>query len=244
MLEMIQTETEFAVPSGSLRGRAMLLSDVPPGTFLGEIVRSVAMYKNFGVTLVFTHGRRALMQKGPMAKAAYAANLLITTTIMGGMAMQLKSLSKGKEPQDMTGEKAPEFWGAAMLQGGGMGIYGDFLFNDVNRHGSSMGETLAGPVVSAANDLRRLTVGNVAQLPGEEPTRFGREAVGFARDFTPGGSLWYARLAYQRILLDQLQKEVDPDYQDSFKAMESRARSEMGQEFWWKPGEDRPEVVR
>ena len=28
----------------------------------------------------------------------------------------------------------PAFWGAAFLQGGGMGLYGDFLFADLNRY--------------------------------------------------------------------------------------------------------------
>jgi hypothetical protein len=244
LLEMVQTETEFAVPSGSLRGRAVLLSDVPPGTFLGEVTRSVAMYKNFGVTLVFTHAMRALAEKGAMSKAAYGANLLITMTAMGALSYQLKNISKGKEPLDMTGEHAADFWGAAMLQGGGLGIYGDFLFSDVNRHGGSMAETLAGPVVSAANDARRLTIGNALELPGEKPTNAGREAVNMLEKYTPGGSLWYGRLAYQRLLLDQLRKETDPDYQDHFRAMERRARNEMGQDFWWRPGEMAPEVVR
>jgi len=240
MLEMVQTETEFAVPSGSLRGRAVLLSDVPPGTFLGEVTRSVAMYKNFGVTLVYTHMLRGLAEKGAMSKIAYGANLMITMAAMGALSYQMKTIDKGREPLDMT---TADFWGAAILQGGGLGIYGDFLFSDVNRHGGSMAETLAGPVVSAANDVRKLTIGNMIELPGDKPTNAGREAVNMLERYTPGGSLWYGRLAYQRLLLDQLRKETDPDYQDHFHAMERRARTDMGQGFWWRPGEMAPEMM-
>lgn len=240
MLEMVQTETEYAVPSASLRGRATLLSDVPPGTLVGEVIRSVAMYKNFGVTLMFTHGQRALQAKGKMAKVGYAANLFIGATVMGALAYQMKQVAKGKEPLDMTGEHAGDFWGAAILQGGGLGIYGDFLFSDVNRYDRGVAETLAGPVVSAANDIRKLTVGNVIEAAQGKDTNAGKEAVQFARSYTPGGSLWYARLAYERILLDQLQKEVDPDYQERFRALETRARREMDQEYWWGPGEAVP----
>lgn len=240
LLEMVQTETEYAVPSASLRGRAMLLSDVPPGTLVGEVVRSVAMYKNFGVTLMYTHLRRAMEAKGRMAKAGYAANLFIGASAMGALAYQMKQVAKGKEPIAMTGEHAKEFWGAAILQGGGLGIYGDFLFSDVNRYERGMAETLAGPVVSAANDVRKLTVGNAIELAQAEETKAGKEAVQFARSYTPGGSLWYTRLAYERILLDQLQKEVDPDYQERFRSMEMRARRELDQEYWWGPGEAVP----
>jgi len=240
LLEMVQTETEFAVPGASVRGRALLFSDVPPGTFVGEMIRSVAMYKNFGVTLMFTHARRALLAKGKMAKAGYAANLFIGTTAMGALAYQLKQIAKGKDPIDMTGEHAADFWGAAILQGGGLGIYGDFLFSDVNRYDRGIAETLAGPVVSAANDVRKLTVGNVLEATQGKETKAGKEAVQFARNYTPGGSLWYARLAYERILLDQLQKEVDPNYQERFRSMESRAWREMDQEYWWRPGEETP----
>jgi hypothetical protein len=241
---MVQTETEYAVPSASLRGRAMLLSDVPPGTLVGEVVRSVAMYKNFGVTLMYTHLRRAMEAKGRMAKAGYAANLFIGASAMGALAYQMKQVAKGKEPIAMTGEHAKEFWGAAILQGGGLGIYGDFLFSDVNRYERGMAETLAGPVVSAANDVRKLTVGNAIELAQGEQTKAGKEAVQFARSYTPGGSLWYTRLAYERILLDQLQKEVDPDYQERFRSMETRARREMDQEYWWAPGDSAPQSQR
>lgn len=250
LLEMIQTETEFAVPGASVRGKALLFSDAPPGTFVGELVRSVAQYKNFGVTMVFTHGQRTLMQKGRMAKAGYAANLFIGATAMGALAYQLKQIAKGKEPIEMTGEHAGEFWGAAILQGGGLGIYGDFLFSDVNRYDRGMAETLAGPTVSAANDVRKLTIGNAMEGASNaweaahgrptKDTKIGKEAVQFARNYTPGGSLWYARLAYERILLDQLQKEVDPEYQERFRSMEARARREMDQEYWWRPGEATP----
>lgn len=241
ILEMVQAETEFAVPSTSLRGRAMVVSDAPPGTIVGELVRSAAMYKNFALTLAFTHIRRAVNQGTPGARARYAADLVISTTLAGALAMQLKEIAKGRDARPMTGEKAPEFWAAAMLQGGGLGIFGDFLFSDVNRFDRGMAETIAGPVVGFANDLRRLTVGNLAQLPGEDPTNAGREAVNFVRRYTPGGSLWYARLAFERILLDQLQTWVDPQAHKQFNALERRYRRDLGQRFWWRPGQAAPD---
>ncbi|CAN5348880.1 hypothetical protein BH10PSE12_BH10PSE12_18810 [soil metagenome] len=245
VLEMVQTEQMWAIPESTVRGRAYLLSDVRPGTVAGEALRSTAMYKGFGVSLAYMQAKRSMSAKGKMAKAGYAANLLIATTIMGALAMQLKNIAKGKDPVDMTDQHAGAFWGAAILQGGGMGIYGDFLFSDINRFGGGLGDTVAGPVVGLASDVRNLTIGNAAQIPGEGPTNAGRESINMARRYTPAiGSLWYTRLAYERILLDQLQKEVDPHYQDRFHAMEAKARKEMDQEYWWRPGEMAPSVDR
>ena len=240
MMEMIQTETEFAVPSSSLRGRAMLISDARPGTFIGEAMRSTLMYKNFAVTLIATHVRRAALQATPARRAAYAAELLISTTVMGALAVQLKEISKGRDPRNMADENAGAFWGAAMLQGGGMGLFGDFLFADTNRFGGGLAESIAGPVVGAANDLRKLSIGNILQAAKGDNTNFGREAVQFLKRYTPGGSIWYARLALERIAFDRLQELADPGAARSWRAREQRARRESGQKYWWRPGQAAP----
>ena len=94
----------------------------------------------------------------------------------------------------------PEFWGAAMMQGGGMGIYGDYLFGSVNRFGGGFAGSLAGPVTSRASNLWNLTGGNVIQFAQDEPTNLGRESVAFARMNL--SMPFYLRLAYERVLLD------------------------------------------
>lgn len=239
-LEMVQTETEFAVPSSSLRGRVSLIGDNRPGTIQGELLRSVAMYKNFAITIAFTHIRRGMLERGAMNRGRYFSNLVISTTLMGALAMQLKDIAKGRDPRPMTGDKAPAFWASAMLQGGGLGIFGDFLFSDVNRFDRGLAETVAGPVVGFFNDVRRLTVGNAAQLPGEDKTNAGRELVGFLKRYTPGGSLWYARLGYERLILDELQRQVDPQAGRTFRRQRQRFRRDFGQDFFWEPGRRAP----
>lgn len=238
VLEMIQGETEFAVPSASLRGRAGLIADTRPGTLQGEMIRSFAMYKNFAVTLYHTHITRMMAQKTAVGKASMAANLIISTTLMGAMALQLKEMSKGRDPRPMT---SPEFWGAALLQGGGLGIFGDFLgASTTDRFGSGLAETLAGPVASLINDTGRLTAGNVfAAVQGDDP-KLGADITNFLKRYTPGASLWYARLALERIIFDQIQEAADPDALSKMRRTETRYRNEYGQDYWWRPGQQRP----
>ena len=238
LLVMVETETNFAVPSSSIRGRTALTGDTRPGTIAGELTRSFAMYKNFGVTLVNTHIMRGLNQPTQKAKGTYFADLLISTTIMGALAMQLKEMSKGRDPRPMEG---PEFWGAAFLQGGGLGIYGDFLFSDVNRYDRGLAETIAGPVVGFADDVRKLTIGNVTQAIKGEDTNAASEFINFAARYTPGSSLWYSRLALERMVIDQSKMWVDPSTKTKMKRLESRYKRENGQNYWWRPGKVTPE---
>ncbi|MEJ0043175.1 MAG: hypothetical protein WDM81_13605 [Rhizomicrobium sp.] len=59
LLGMIKAETEYAVPSYSLRAKALYSGrGTEPGTIVGELVRSPFMYKSFGLTLMNTHLRR------------------------------------------------------------------------------------------------------------------------------------------------------------------------------------------
>ena len=240
-LEMIQAETEFAIPSGSHRSRTALISDVQPGTFIGEIARSFAMFKSFGTVFLLLHGARIhrMIAGGDKPGAAgYAGSLLLSTTIFGALALQLKQVANGRDPRDMNEQK---FWSAALLQGGGLGIYGDFFFADVNRFGGGMATTIAGPPVGKINDFWNLTGGNLVQLASGEKTNFGRELVKFAKGSIPGGNIWYLKLAFERNVLDQLQTIVDPEAQKAFRRQQQYWRKNFGQEFWWAPGQNGPE---
>lgn len=234
---MIDTETNFAVPSASMRGRLALTGDVQPGTIPGEVLRSFAMYKNFSITVLNTHIMRGLKLPTAGAKGRYMIGFIVSTTLMGALAMQLKEMAKGRDPMPMDDGA---FWAAAMLQGGGLGIFGDFLFSNVNRYDRGLAETIAGPVVGFGNDLKNLTIGNLAEVAAGEDTNAAAELVGFASRYTPGASLWYLRLGLERGITDQLRLMVDPDTPQRFRRLESRYRNDRGQDYWWRPGETTP----
>lgn len=181
-----------------------------------------------------------MMEQGGWNAAKYAAGMMGSMTIMGALAMQLKEISKGRDPRSMDDDKAAEFWGAAVLQGGGLGIFGDFLGASENRFGSGLASTLAGPGVQSVQNVLDLTVGNAMKAVRGDETQVGADLIKVLKQETPGGSLWYARLALERVLIDTLQEQIDPEYRASFRRMRQRA-DERGQEFWWEPGELSPE---
>lgn len=241
-LEMINTETEFAVPSNSLRGRTFLTGDARPGTFRGEMARSFAMYKNFGVTLYNTHIMRGFNMPTAGTKGAYFANLIISTTLMGALALQLREIAKGRDPRDMFNdtEETIKFWTAALLQGGGLGIFGDFLASGTNRYGGGFAETLAGPVVSFGQDLYNLTGGNLVDAATGTDPKVASDLVKFTQRYLPGSSLWYSRLALERKIWDQLQLMTDPKAQQKFRRVERKYLRDYGQTYWWGPGDTAP----
>lgn len=240
LLIMVNTETDFAVPSTSMRGHLALTGDVRPGTVPGEILRSFAMYKGFSVSVMLTHVARGLNLKG-VQKGKYLIGFIVTTTLMGALAMQLKEIAKGRDPMSMDPSENPSFWPAAILQGGGLGIFGDFLFSNRNRYGGGLAETIAGPVAGLGNDLLDLTLGNAMQFATGEDTNFGRELVNFAHRYTPGSSLWYLRLALERGVVDQVRLMIDPQAEQRFRRLERRYDRERGQSYWWAPGGAMPE---
>ena len=231
--EMINTETNYAVPSSSLRGRTALVGGAPPGTFQREILNSFAMYKNFGVTLVNTHMMRGVTQKGLGRKAAYLGDFIISSTVMGAFAMQLKEMSKGRDPRPMNDRR---FWGAALLQGGGLGIYGDFLFANETGYGSQLAKTISGPVGGLASDIGDLTIGNLMLAAQGKDTKVASDLIRFAGRYTPGSSLWYSRLAIERLVVDQAQLWADPKAKSKMNRTVNKFRRNYKQNFWWKPG--------
>ena len=235
--EMINTETNFAVPSASLRGRTALVGEAPRGSIRRELLESFAMYKNFGVTLVNTHVMRGVTAKGSKRKGQYLADLMISTTVMGALAMQLKEMSKGRDPRPMNDSR---FWGSAFLQGGGLGIFGDFLFADHNRFGGTIEQSIAGPIVGLGADIAKLTVGNMQQLAQGKDTNAASEMIRFASRYAPGSSLWYARLALERGVTDQMQLWTNPKARSNMNRVVSKYRRQNNQNYWWRPGETSP----
>jgi len=235
--EMILEETDFAVPTPDARTRAMLAGNTRRGTFWGEVVRSSTLYKSFSVTVMHTHMMRGAMATATGDKGMYLGSLLTGLTVMGAGVIGLKDIVKGRDPRRMD---HPEFWGQAFAQGGGLGIFGDFLTAGFSRKDGTLMETLVGPVGGLVTDVTRLTSGNIRQAyEGQDPGA-AAETVRFVKRYMPGTTMWYSSLAMERLVWNQLQIQADPNHARSFARMRRKAYQENGQEFWWNPGEVAP----
>lgn len=240
MMRMILAETDMAVPVPSLALNAAVNSVLPKGTALGEVGRTAFQFKSFAIGLTMAQMQRTMALTG-WDRARYAAMMTIYTTVMGAAALQLKEIAKGRDPRPIYDSKDPgataAFWGASVLQGGGLGIYGDFLRSSQSRFGGGIASVLAGPAFATGDAALGLTVGQGLKAVQGEKTNPGAAAVKLLKSETPGvGSLWFTRLAFERLMLDQMAEMVDPNYRDRFKRLE-RYAAEQGQDYFWAPGD-------
>jgi hypothetical protein len=211
-----------------------MLGQSQKGTLGGEFRRAIALFKSFPVSTISKHWMRGWGQPTAGGKAAYLASYLVASTILGALAMQIKEIAKGHVPRNMDNKEA---WIAAFLQGGGAGIFGDYLFNDHSRYGKKLIESAVGPILGLGQDVYDLTLGNMLQAAKGEPTDAGAEAVRFIQGNTPGMSLWYARAALDHLMFHQLQEYVSPGY---LSRMRKRDRENGVTGYWWAPGQVAP----
>lgn len=237
LLAMTLAETEFAVPEATTAVRAGLTLGTRAGTWDGEAVRAGTQFLGFPVSIVLQHMNRAL-HGGGMNPAQYAAQLFLGMTLLGAMANQLSEIVKGRDPMPVN---TADFWMAAAMRGGGLGIFGDLLFSDYSRAGGGLTSLALGPTFGQVDQLLNLTIGNAQSVLGGDDTNFGRELVRFLKANTPGSNLWYARLAFDRLIWGTAQEWLDPDAHAAHRRMIRRAEREFGNSYWWVPGESAPE---
>lgn len=227
-------ETDMAVIEPGVRERALMRANVQRGTWGGELIRSVLLFKSFPLAMITKHWERALSEPGAGGRVRALASLATTTTVLGMAALQASALRDGKDPFDMTDGRV---WLAALLKGGALSIFGDFLFSNETQSGRSAVAATLGPVVSMGEEALALTWGNLLQAAKGDETDFGAEAVRFARGNTPGLSavmnLWYMRAAFDHLVMHDLQEFLSPGY---LQRMQNRAYREFGQTYWWEPG--------
>lgn len=238
LLAAIEEQVEFAIPSVSLAGKVILQADVRPGILVGELTRSGGIFKSFAMSLMINQLRRFWAQPAPMQRFAYSFKLGASLALMGALSVQLKELAKGRDPRPMDTEA---FWAAAVLQGGGLGIFGDFFSASTSRFGGGFAQTLAGPVAGLAEDIATPIGSNIARAFQGQDVLLGRDLANFVRFNTPvASSLWYQRRAFDAGVADQLQLLLDPEAEVAFDRATSRAMRDYGTPLWWERGEILP----
>ncbi len=224
--QLYSDEVDSAVIAPDARTLATLRQGQQAGTPMGEALRLFFQFKSFGI---------AIMQRGflrefhgyrnGISTAQGLALFMAGSLGFGWMAMTMKDLLRGKEPKPLDNLKT---WGAAAAQGGGFGIYGDFLFGEANRFGGGVFQTFGGPSVGKIEEVGRL-FGSLKR--GEDA---GAQALKLAYTNTPYLNLFYLRMATDYLVLYQLQEAMNPGY---LRRMERRVEEQNGQEWWIRPSE-------
>lgn len=226
----------YAVIEPGPRTKAFFLRGTQPGTVWGEVARLIAQFKSFPTAMIQKTWGREIYGRGYDSVGEYLkrgkgdmqgmVHLMLWLTLFGYGAMSVKDLLKGRTPRDPL---SPAAWTAAFLQGGGAGIYGDFLFGDMrNRFGGGLLNTIAGPVLGTGEDLADL-YGRVKN--GDDAAA---KAFRIAVNNTPFINMFYTRMALDYLFIYHVQEMLNPGY---LRRMERRIEKENAQTFLIKPSE-------
>lgn len=210
----------YAVLQTGARERAILRQGTRAGTPVGEALRTLTQFKAFPVAIITkVWGRDIHGGAEGWGKAAGIFHLMVMTTVFGYLAGVAKDMAKGRTPRDPTD---PKTWAAAFAQGGGAGIYGDFIVGKYSRFGNTALETVAGPTLTSAGDIVNLWA---ATRGGD-----GRAATALriAMANTPFANLFWLRPAIDYGFLYQVQEAMNPGF---LRRMERRLKEENGQTF-------------
>lgn len=244
---------QAGVIRGGAREKAYATQGLQAGTPAGEAWRMIMQFKQYPMAFVqqilgryaeedrFWSIPGALGRKmisDPRGVGAKMASLMVMTWAMGYVAMTLKDIAKGRTPRD---PQDPRTWTAAFLQGGGAGLYGDYLFTRVNRFGGTIGDAAMGPGFSTAFEGADILLASrdavLSDLVGEGEDKYPDvKAFNYFKANTPFLGLFYTKAALDYLILYDLQEFLRPG---SLRRMERSLRTAQKQEFLLPPSRHR-----
>ena len=214
-----------------------MLGDKRPATVTDEIRRAVLQFKTFPMTHVLRSLTRELFRDG--LDVGGVAHLLASTSLLGYTAYSMKKLMRGQQPVlPDNRDDAVKAVMEGVAQGGGLGIYGDFIFGQKSRWGGDALTEFLGPTYSMVNQAASAVITDLQKAAqGEHPAKgWGREilsqGVDFAKRNGPMVNLWYARAAMDYLFLYSLQEQVNPGYLHRY---ETQLTKDQGVKFLARP---------
>lgn len=158
---------DHSVVTPGVREQALWRGGTQPGSLQRELLASIVQYKTWPLAALHQVLGREIWEslgtdtsKGALWNAAKrdamgGIGIVIALSVLGGyMRMTIRDLAYGQQPRVPRNlGDATKIGLAALAQGGGLGIFGDFLFGQMNRFGVSNFSSFGGPV---ATDLMEL----------------------------------------------------------------------------------------
>lgn len=230
-----QSRTAMTMPGAA--ERAWVTQFGPAGSLAGEAARFALQFKQFPISYARRHLFPAI--RNARSNPAGLAHLIVMTAVLGYLSMSAKQLAKGQQPNNPIGENWASAWGAAFTQGGGMGIFGDYLLGEYDRFGNTIGETMAGPAVGMVSDWVAIfaRIGRAGLEWEGDPGKIGSAALRATLNSTPFANLFYTRVALDWLVLYQIQEMLDPG---ALRRREQQLASQNNREFLVRPSQAIP----
>lgn len=204
------------VVTPGVRERAAVLGKERPGTLGGELRRFLFQFKMWPLAAAHQVLGRDIWLSGNNRKLVWnLGTMMALTTAAGYLRMTVNDLALGNEPRNPLD---PKTLLAALAQGGGLGIYGDFLFGEHMRMDAGLVGTLGGPVVSDADTLVNLFNQFRGDATADNPHKRGRfsdlwpQLARFAVRHVPFANYVYLKGALDYLLWYHLYEAASPGW--------------------------------
>lgn len=231
-------EQGMAIIEAGLRDRTKLYGKTHGGSLVGFMARNMMQFKSFPVAFLMRHGTRAL-RDGAFSTTpfTYMIPLAMGMGVMGALSLQLGEIASGNNPLPMWDDEDPDvalgFMTRSMMKGGGLTLLGDIVVAGADTSGRDGRDFLLGPIGGDMVKLGQLTAGTANQiLNGKDVTNKTNQIYMLAKNKIPGQNLWYTKTAMNRLMFDDIQNMIAPDYQEKYK----RKMQKQGRSQWWESG--------
>jgi len=215
-----------AVPEPGLREAALRSMGQPRGTLAREVSELFFVFKGFPMTVALKMlGRERTRLDGGGAKQWWSfgdkgkwriALLLAEATALGYLSMTVKDMLKGRTPKKLIGEDGKPNMAvlmAAMQRGGGLGIYGDFLFSEYDMRMRDFVSAASGPVFSQLNpvfDILTSARKSATEEDGPDAESVLYRMERFAEDNTPFINIFYIKPILDYFIFYSLREGLSP----------------------------------
>jgi hypothetical protein len=218
-----------------VRERAMVLRGLRPGDPWYFVARAVSQFKMWPLAATAQIlGRDIATSLGKKEMATNLGILLALSTVGGAMRMAINDIANGRPQRDFTN---PLTLLAAAAQGGGLGIYGDFLFSETNRMSTGLASTLLGPIAGDAERFWNLFSRFKADLrtePGKAMQHMWPDLAHLAVQHVPLANLIYLKGTLDYLLWYHLFEAASPGW---WERTNRRLQKEQGRTMiGYRPG--------
>lgn len=240
-----------AVPEPGLREGAFRSAAGMRGTFWREVAELAMVFKGFPMTVMLKlAGRERLRMETEGAGRHWLATadkgklhvamLIAEATALGYLSMTVKDLLKGRTPKQLMDDEGnvnlPVVL-AAMQRGGGLGIYGDFLFSEYDMRMRDFVSAMSGPVFSQLNPVADILTSarkSALEADGPEAESVLYRLERFAEDNTPFMNIFYIKPVLDHMIFYSLREGLSPGV---LRRTERSVERQGYQEFFISPTE-------
>ncbi len=207
------------------------------GGVLNLMSSAMFQFKSFPI-MVFSHHLQYAMNKAMNGSFNALGNLVLLGGTLGVGVVQIKQLIAGRNPKALDD---PSLYLNALWQAGSLGLFSDVLLRDPDAYKRNLVAELAGPLASMSGETTLNTMSYVYSAfasASDDTIDMGKETSEYMRALRrnmPFGSLWYAKTAVDRVVMDEIDSALNDESHKRVRDMINRANRDKGTGYWLPP---------